>query len=263
MVSADRASVLLFDEAAAVFRYLAVVPEDAVGPKAGDTIPVADFPPLSVIAQPGLRATPDIAGEESPAPIVVRAAGAGLRSAITTSLLAHGSFVGLLSLSSSSPREFNSAAGEALREVADQLAVAIQQARLREDLELHTSSLERAMSQLRTKKRVVVLHYSPIAETVQGEATEIFPFMGTSRLAEVVDRHGADLVVHGHAHHGVPEGHTSTGVPVYNVALPLLRRRFPDRPPFRVVEVPVADDVPNGAPLAGSGDAAAARSVGP
>src|SRR5206468_3299787 len=60
--------------------------------------------------------------------------------------------------------------------------------------------LERAMAQLRTPKRVVVLHYSPIAGTVQGEAAEIFPFMGTSRLAEVVDRHGADLVVHGHAH---------------------------------------------------------------
>ena len=51
--------------------------------------------------------------------------------------------------------------------------------------------LERAMSQLRTRKRVVVLHYSPIAATVEGEAPEIFPFLGTSRLAEVVDRHGA------------------------------------------------------------------------
>jgi hypothetical protein len=68
--------------------------------------------------------------------------------------------------------------------------------------------LERAMSQLRSKKRVVVLDYSPIAETVQGEATEIFPFLGTSRLAEVVDRHGADLVVHGHAHHGRIDGRT-------------------------------------------------------
>ncbi len=55
--------------------------------------------------------------------------------------------------------------------------------------------LERAMSQLRTQKRVVVLHYSPIATTVEGEAHEIYPFLGTSRLAEVVDRHGADLVL--------------------------------------------------------------------
>ncbi|MGC1370635.1 MAG: metallophosphoesterase [Candidatus Sulfotelmatobacter sp.] len=87
--------------------------------------------------------------------------------------------------------------------------------------------LERAMSQLRTKKRVVVLHYSPIPETVQGEAPEIFPFMGTSRLAEVVDRHGADLVVHGHAHHGKIEGKTTTGVAVYNVAISLLQAQTP------------------------------------
>ncbi|MGA7924885.1 MAG: hypothetical protein WCA20_02690 [Candidatus Sulfotelmatobacter sp.] len=83
--------------------------------------------------------------------------------------------------------------------------------------------LERGMSQLRTKKRVVVLHYSPIPETVEGEATEIFPFLGTSRLAEVVDRHGADLVVHGHAHHGRIDGRTPAGVAVHNVAISLLQ----------------------------------------
>src|SRR5579863_8875825 len=87
--------------------------------------------------------------------------------------------------------------------------------------------LERAMSQLRTQKRVVVLHYSPIAGTVLGESPEIFPFLGTSRLAEVVDRHGADLVLHGHAHNGQPEGKTAGGVPVHNVAITLLQAQQP------------------------------------
>jgi uncharacterized protein len=87
--------------------------------------------------------------------------------------------------------------------------------------------LERAMSQLRAKKRVVVLHYSPIVGTVEGESPEIFPFMGTSRLGEVVDRHGADLVVHGHAHHGKVSGRTTTGVPVHNVAISLLQAQDP------------------------------------
>jgi uncharacterized protein len=89
--------------------------------------------------------------------------------------------------------------------------------------------LERAMSQLRAQKRVVVLHYSPIPETVQGESPEIFPFMGSSRLAEVVDRHGADLVLHGHAHHGRTEGRTATGVAVHNVAISLLEAQEPSR----------------------------------
>lgn len=96
--------------------------------------------------------------------------------------------------------------------------------------------LERAMSQLRSAKRVVVLHYSPIAATVQGEAPEIFPFMGTSRLAEVVDRHGADLVVHGHAHHGQLEGKTVGGVPVHNVAITLLQAQQPSAV-YRIFDV--------------------------
>jgi Icc-related predicted phosphoesterase len=83
--------------------------------------------------------------------------------------------------------------------------------------------LERAMAQLRTEKRVVVLHYAPIGGTVQGEPQEIYPYLGTSRLGEVVDRHGANFVVHGHAHHGSPEGKTTAGIPVYNIGLPLLQ----------------------------------------
>jgi len=87
--------------------------------------------------------------------------------------------------------------------------------------------LERAMSQLRTKKRVIVLHYAPIVATVEGEAPEIYPFLGTSRLAEVIDRHGADLVVHGHAHNGKTDGRTTAGIPVHNVAITLLQSQKP------------------------------------
>jgi Icc-related predicted phosphoesterase len=87
--------------------------------------------------------------------------------------------------------------------------------------------LERAMSQLRTEKRIVVLHYAPVISTVQGEPPEIFPYLGTSRLAEVVDRHEGTLVIHGHAHHGCREGKTVGGVPVYNVALHLLQGQTP------------------------------------
>jgi Icc-related predicted phosphoesterase len=87
--------------------------------------------------------------------------------------------------------------------------------------------LERAMSQLRTRKRVVVLHYAPIAATTEGEALEISPFLGTSRLADVIDRHGADLVVHGHAHNGKLSGRTTGGIPVHNVAITLLQSQQP------------------------------------
>lgn len=96
--------------------------------------------------------------------------------------------------------------------------------------------LERGMSQLRTAKRVVLLHYSPIAATVRGEDPEVTPFLGTSRLAEVIDRHGADLVLHGHAHHGTLEGQTLAGVPVRNVAITLLQAQSPSSA-YRVFDI--------------------------
>lgn len=96
--------------------------------------------------------------------------------------------------------------------------------------------LERAMSQLRTKKRVILLHYAPIAATIQGEAPEISPFLGTSRLAEVIDRNGADLVLHGHAHNGRCDGKTAAGIPVHNVAITLLQSQNPPAV-FRVFDI--------------------------
>jgi Icc-related predicted phosphoesterase len=82
--------------------------------------------------------------------------------------------------------------------------------------------LERALQQLRTETRIVLLHYAPIPETILGEPEFIYPFLGSSRLLQPIDTHGADAVFHGHAHHGALEGETPGGVPVFNVAMPLL-----------------------------------------
>lgn len=78
--------------------------------------------------------------------------------------------------------------------------------------------LESALRQLETERIMVVLHYAPIADTVRGEPPEIFPFLGSSRLAETIDRFHVRAVVHGHAHHGSYSGKTMRGTPVYNVA---------------------------------------------
>jgi Icc-related predicted phosphoesterase len=99
--------------------------------------------------------------------------------------------------------------------------------------------LETALGQLRTERRVALLHYSPIAATVAGEPLEIYPYLGSSRLEEPLSRYPVDVVFHGHAHHGSPEGRTMGDVPVYNVSMVLLQENFPDRPAFRVVELPV------------------------
>jgi Icc-related predicted phosphoesterase len=111
--------------------------------------------------------------------------------------------------------------------------------------------LEKALQRLRTERLVALLHYSPVQQTVDGESLEIYPFLGSSRLEEPLNRYPVSLVVHGHAHRGQLEGKTSSGVPVYNVSMPLLGRAFPDRLPFRVFEMQVCEQPARKAP---SGD---------
>jgi Icc-related predicted phosphoesterase len=96
--------------------------------------------------------------------------------------------------------------------------------------------LESALARLRTEKKTVILHYSPVEATVEGEPREIFPYLGCSRLEEPLGRFGVSAVVHGHAHKGTAEGRTAANIPVYNVSLPLLRRTTPERP-FRILEI--------------------------
>jgi Icc-related predicted phosphoesterase len=96
--------------------------------------------------------------------------------------------------------------------------------------------LESALARLRTEKKVVVLHYAPIEGTVTGEPREIYPYLGCSRLEEPLGRYGVTAVVHGHAHKGAMEGRTSTQIPVYNVALPLMRRASPEAP-YRLLDI--------------------------
>lgn len=99
--------------------------------------------------------------------------------------------------------------------------------------------LESALAKLRTPQRIALLHYAPIQTTIEGEPAEIFPFLGSSRLEEPLNRYAVTAVFHGHAHRGRVEGRTKELFPVYNVAMSLLQHVFPDRPPFRLVDIPI------------------------
>jgi len=98
----------------------------------------------------------------------------------------------------------------------------------------HAVRLEQGLAKLQTEKKIVMLHYSPIRATVVGEPDEIFPFMGSSRLEEPVNRFRVNAVFHGHAHNGTGDGATATGIPVYNVSAPLLQK---SGKPYRIIEV--------------------------
>jgi Icc-related predicted phosphoesterase len=98
----------------------------------------------------------------------------------------------------------------------------------------HAIRLEQALVKLQTPRRVVVLHYSPVRATLEGEDPEIYAFLGSSRLEEPINRFRATAVFHGHAHNGVTEGKTATGIPVYNISAPVLQKTGK---PYRIIEL--------------------------
>jgi uncharacterized protein len=100
-------------------------------------------------------------------------------------------------------------------------------------------ALEMALAKLDVggfRTKVALMHYAPVRATVIGEKPEIFPFLGCSRLAEVLDKMGVAVAFHGHAHRGSLRGQTPRGVPVYNVAMPLLRAELADKR-YQIVEL--------------------------
>jgi Icc-related predicted phosphoesterase len=101
---------------------------------------------------------------------------------------------------------------------------------------LEVERLRTALASLRSDVRIVLLHYAPVEDTLRGEPPEIHPFLGDYRLAEAIDELGADLVLHGHAHLGREHGRTAGGVPVRNVARPVIRECY------RVYELRASDD---------------------
>ena len=92
--------------------------------------------------------------------------------------------------------------------------------------EAEAETLEDVLTALVGDIRIVLLHYAPIPDTLDGERLELYPFLGNSMLGEAIDRSGADLVLHGHAHHGCLTGTTHGGVPVRNVAQSVIRAPY-------------------------------------
>jgi Icc-related predicted phosphoesterase len=100
--------------------------------------------------------------------------------------------------------------------------------------------LESALARLKMEHRIALVHYAPIEGTVEGEPPVIYPFLGSSRLEEPLNRYPVTAVFHGHAHSGSPAGRTSTGIPVHNVSLGLMRKLNPDGPWFHLMELDVS-----------------------
>jgi Icc-related predicted phosphoesterase len=85
--------------------------------------------------------------------------------------------------------------------------------------------LYKALHSLPLIYKVVMMHYAPIRDTLKGESPEMYTTLGCEWLSMPLDEEGVQMCFHGHAHYGSYSGITKKGTPVYNVALPLLRRQ--------------------------------------
>jgi Icc-related predicted phosphoesterase len=89
-----------------------------------------------------------------------------------------------------------------------------------------SKKLEAALGDLHADVRVALLHYAPVAETLGDEPPEIYAFLGSSLLLRPLEQAHVQSVFHAHAHLGSHEGRTPGGIPVYNVAMPVMRRPY-------------------------------------
>ncbi|WP_293952766.1 MULTISPECIES: metallophosphoesterase [unclassified Sphingobacterium] len=101
--------------------------------------------------------------------------------------------------------------------------------------------LDRALARLEqehaTIKKVALLHYAPIAETVSGEPEQIYPFLGSTHLMEPLQRRKVSAAFHGHAHAGKFEALSPTGIPIYNVAVPVLRAHHGNDRAYALIDI--------------------------
>jgi Icc-related predicted phosphoesterase len=85
-----------------------------------------------------------------------------------------------------------------------------------------SAALDQALIALDSDFGIAVTHFAPTASTLGKEPLAKYWMLGNCELGIVLDRRMPDLVIHGHAHLGRPRGRTLGGIPVRNVALPVI-----------------------------------------
>ena len=85
--------------------------------------------------------------------------------------------------------------------------------------------LERALAAVHDADHIIAItHYSPTVETMGDEPEALYSYLGSSELGDALERHRVLFALHGHAHRGFVQGLTMSGVPVFNVSLPVVQQ---------------------------------------
>ena len=145
LVPCQRCSIDLFDFARG--RVLPVAGFAGTQPLPTDPIPLDTFSPGEVLRRGTVRYVEDIATMEAAPPIFRRLCEDGLRSVLSVPLLVDGEAIGEVNLAAEQPGAFDSEHRDIALEIAAPIAIAIQHARLREDLAQKTTELERRMAE--------------------------------------------------------------------------------------------------------------------
>jgi len=148
MVGAESASVILFDPVAEAASFLAVEPPGALGPLER-TICLNDFMPLARVARRDVRSFADISDIAEPPAIVRELIATGFRSMMSAAIIDEGTVIGEINLTSARVAGIDPGIEAVVREMADQMAVALRQARLKEASEARANELEEAVAALR------------------------------------------------------------------------------------------------------------------
>ncbi|MCX6028322.1 MAG: ATP-binding protein [Chloroflexi bacterium] len=145
LVSCRSASVVLFDPAAGADTLLAVQADDETA-TAGGTRITTEAPLIAILQRGEVRLIEDLDSLAELPPALRGLCADGVRSLSNVPLLADGELLGMLTLTWKHRGACSPEQVEIAREVADQLAIAIRQGRLREQVARHTAELEQRVA---------------------------------------------------------------------------------------------------------------------
>lgn len=88
-----------------------------------------------------------------------------------------------------------------------------------EKYEKRYKRVKELLERLKTKVKILLMHYSPTYKTLKGENPEVYSSLSYKRYEDVITELKPSLVMHGHAHNGIPLAFINK-IPIFNVSLP-------------------------------------------
>jgi two-component system sensor kinase FixL len=196
LVLCDRASVHVFDETGSEATLLAVDAEGGDATEIGTRSPIEFYGDIGSLDQVQVSVEEDLNAHSQLAPYLQSLRENGVRSYVRVPLGVQGNTIGFIYLSRYNPGSFSPDHLAIAQEVADQIAIALQQARLHEQVQHHALALQRqrdfAESLIETAHAIVlvldregrIVRFNPYMESLSGY-----------RLAEVQGKSGVTTFI--------------------------------------------------------------------